>query len=225
MKILFFGSGNCHYSRRAYDYLRKRQKDITAAWSQHRKDHEIPEELMKWQGDLIVSYRTAFIVPRELLKRAKIAAINFHPATPEYPGSGSYSWALYEGADHFGSTVHEMTERIDAGAILMTSEWPISERATVQGLFEQAQTSLFELFQEFISDLFEKGPAFIDQKRQENAEKTWRGPARAIRELDLLMQIPPDATPEEMARRIRATHFGEFRPYITVNGYQFELRA
>jgi methionyl-tRNA formyltransferase len=225
VKILFFGSGNCEYSRRAHEYLNQYSTQITTAWSQHRRDHRVPAELCTWQGDLIISYRTAFIVPEKILKKAQMAAINFHPASPEYPGSGSYSWALYEMANHFGSTAHIMTEKIDAGPILITQTWPISEQDTVQTLFIRAQQNLFELFKQFIQNLFAGGAEFVQQQQKENHHLSWRGPARRIEDLDTLMNIPINADETEMARRIRATHYESFRPFVVINGRKFSYEA
>ena len=59
----------------------------------------ISEKILNWKSDYILSYRSLFILPKELIENAKYAAINFHPAPPEYTGSGCINFALYEEVD------------------------------------------------------------------------------------------------------------------------------
>src|SRR6187455_2216083 len=47
--------------------------------------------------DFLFNYLSPVIVPERILQSIKRAAVNFHPAPPEWPGIGSASYALFEG--------------------------------------------------------------------------------------------------------------------------------
>ena len=85
--ILFFGKYNCQYSLMILDHLNHLGFEVQIVLSKNRND-KFPEDINWWQGDYIFCFRSYFIIPNSLLNRAKIAAINFHPAPVEFPGSG-----------------------------------------------------------------------------------------------------------------------------------------
>jgi hypothetical protein len=74
--------------------------------------------------DLLISYLNPVIVPGPILRTVRMAAINIHPAPPEWPGVGCVCYALYEGDRNFGVTAHIMTERVDQGPIIRVLRFP-----------------------------------------------------------------------------------------------------
>ena len=52
---------------------------------------------------VLLSFLSPWIVPQEALDRFSLA-LNFHPGPREYPGTGCYNFALYEGAREYGCT-------------------------------------------------------------------------------------------------------------------------
>src|SRR5574337_1427381 len=79
----------------------------------------------EWEGDVIISYLSPWIVPTWLLKKAKIAAINFHPGPPEYPGIGCTNFAVYNAESEYGVTAHHMAGKVDTGAIIAVQRFPV----------------------------------------------------------------------------------------------------
>jgi methionyl-tRNA formyltransferase len=71
----------------------------------------LPENIEWWRDDYIFCFRGYFLLPKSLLDRASVAAINFHPAPAKYPGSGCLNWALYDNANTYGTTAHLMNEK------------------------------------------------------------------------------------------------------------------
>jgi hypothetical protein len=65
------------------------------------------------------------IVPKETLVRFRVA-YNVHPGPITYPGRDPHHWALFEGAEWFGVTLHEMIEQVDQGTVLRTDPFPIA---------------------------------------------------------------------------------------------------
>lgn len=70
----------------------------------------------------LISFCSSIVVPAETLNALPGPSYNFHPGPPERPGRYPSVFALYEGADRFGVTVHEMNATVDSGAIV-AAEW------------------------------------------------------------------------------------------------------
>ncbi|MFW8746219.1 formyltransferase family protein, partial [Mesorhizobium japonicum] len=75
-----------------------------------------------------------WIYPAQLLSNASFAAINFHPGSPDYPGTGCTNFAVYEGAKEYGITCHHMKAGVDSGDIIAVKRFSINEDDTVYGI-------------------------------------------------------------------------------------------
>ena len=180
-------------------------------------DDEINEALML-QPDYLISFLSPYIFNAQQLKAVKYA-INFHPGLPKYPGIGCYSWAIYEGAREYGCTIHTMEPEVDAGKILYVSSFTIDEHISVAWLIEKTYAYMLVLFYNFITDLdlYPKSRATYVYKHNEWGKKHTR------KELDNLMRIEPGMAADEIERRIRATSYKGWKPYIMLGGYRFKL--
>ena len=178
----------------------------------------ILEEIFSWQGDYIFSFLNYLILPSKLLKRAKYS-INFHPASPEYPGSGMSSWAIYDGSKDYGVTAHLINEKIDGGDILMVKRFSILGNDNAISLLSRAKKFCLILFYELIEKLF------IDKTSIEalvgTNEENWVGEARKIKEVDRMSEISSDIDSQELEKRIRAFHTERFPVHTYLNGRRF----
>jgi methionyl-tRNA formyltransferase len=67
------------------------------------------------------------IIKRETLNIPGLGIINFHPSLlPKYRGPSPISWSLINGERKTGITIHELTEKIDAGKVLYQESLEIS---------------------------------------------------------------------------------------------------
>lgn len=85
----------------------------------------------------LIAFLTATIVPSALLSRLKLTPYNIHPGPPEYPGAHPECFAIWEQAQTFGVTAHEVTARVDAGPIVALCRFampPEPDRATLSEL-------------------------------------------------------------------------------------------
>ena len=104
-------------------------------------------------------------IPMHILKSASSAAINFHPALPNYRGSGSTNWAIYDGAKEFGSTAHIMEKRLtpvkssNAGDLKLDNE-------TLPELWDRTNKNTFSLAIDFIDGILKSGNSFIEDKKK-----------------------------------------------------------
>lgn len=176
-----------------------------------------PPELTRWTGDYIISYLSRWVIPRQALSRARIAAINFHPAPPEYPGIGCTNFALYDEVSEYGVTCHHMAPAVDSGAIIAVRRFPVLPTDDVASLLTRTYDEQLALFYE-IAGLIADGNAL-----PASAERWARRPFTRA-EFDELCRITPDMSKEEVRRRVRATTFGRWRPVVDIHGYVFELK-
>lgn len=80
---------------------------------------------------------------------SKKRCVNFHPGLlPRYRGSGAYSWAIINGEDETGVTLHEIDVSIDHGPIIAQSKFPIYPGHTAGALFRKAEEYIVSMFQQ-----------------------------------------------------------------------------
>jgi methionyl-tRNA formyltransferase len=164
-------------------------------------------ELMLLDKDLhaksrLISFLNSVIVPAFTLKKMKFGAINFHPGTPCHPGYAPYSFALYEGAQRHGITVHEMVEKVDAGRILALDFFAIE--------LETKQAQLVNLCIESSKQLLAKlAPILVRETLPPYIDYAW-GPHKFKRaQFAEYCALPADISKTELQRRIRAFGAGD----------------
>ncbi|MFT6842576.1 MAG: methionyl-tRNA formyltransferase [Psychroserpens sp.] len=222
VSVLFFGRSNCDSSEKILSHLIKCGFYVTYVKSKSRGER-LPEDIFWWKGDFILSFRSLFFLPKEILDRAKIAAINFHPAPPEYPGSGCINFALYDRCKKYGVTAHLMNEKIDNGAILEVRRFPVHESENLQSLLERTHGELLYLAFDFITSLDKHGESFINEKINDSKGVNWKGKAKLMKEIDALQSIDLNVTKVELDRIVRATHIDGYPLKIKLHGYDFSL--
>lgn len=175
----------------------------------------LPKETLRWTGDYIVSYLCGWVVPQCLLDRAKVAAINFHPGPPEYPGTGCYNFALYEGATKYGVTCHHMAASVDAGDIIAVRRFPLFPADNVLSLAKRSSACLLELFYEIM-------PAILDGRPMPESDEVWQRKPFTRRDMHDLFRISPDMPKDEVLRRIAAAEHPDWPgAFVEVSGERF----
>ncbi|WP_176647891.1 formyltransferase [Duganella sp. SG902] len=106
-------------------------------------DARSPELLARVQAarpDLMFSFYYRHMLPAELL--AVAPAFNMHGSLlPEFRGRAPVNWAVLHGATVTGATLHEMTVKPDAGAIVSQMEVPILPDDTAHEVFGKVQVA------------------------------------------------------------------------------------
>jgi methionyl-tRNA formyltransferase len=177
----------------------------------------LPSAIQNWEGDYIVSYLSRWVVPDALLKRALKAAINFHPASPEYPGIGCNNFALYENASEYGVTCHHMAAKVDTGRIIAVRRFPVYAEDDVAALLRRTYENQMALFFEIVQ-------LMAEGKELPVSEEKWTRAPFTRKQFNELFCITPDQSKEEIARRIRAISYGPYQPYVEIEGYRFEYK-
>lgn len=105
--------------------------------------------------DVFVSVLYDTIIPEEYIKTRK--CYNFHPGVlPWYRGAGAYSWAIMNGEFETGVTLHEIDKDIDHGDVIYIQRFQIEREDTAGSLFAKAETTILEMFEEWIYLLLDK---------------------------------------------------------------------
>ena len=224
VRVLFFGRSGCEGTSKALSLLETLGCDITFVNSKGRGE-SLPEDIGYWDGDFIFCFRSLFVLPKYLIDKAKIAAVNFHPAPVEYPGSGCLNFALYDNASKYGVTAHVMNEKVDNGAILRCERFPILPSDTVDSLLERTHFKLLSLFVEIATDLILGGKKSLDEMVLAASSEKWRGEATKMKDLEKLQVVPLDVSEFQLKNIIRATYTENFPPYIKLHGYEFVLKS
>lgn len=104
--------------------------------------------------DVLVSMSYDQIFGPEILKLPRLGAINCHAgALPRYRGRNVLNWAIINGEDRIGVTVHMIDENIDTGAILRQAFIEIGPEDTYREALEQARSQCATLLVAALDDL------------------------------------------------------------------------
>ncbi len=213
--LLFLGKAEDPDCARALEFCQQAFAPVTYCLG--KWGDPLPPEIQAWKGDYIVSYLSRWVVPEALLVRARKAAINFHPASPQYPGIGCNNFALYEGAAEYGVTCHHMASKVDTGSIIAVRRFPIHPEDDVAALLKRTYENQIALF-------FEIAPLMAEGDELPVSSETWTRPPFTRKQFNELFKITPDMAKDEIARRVRAVSYGPFQPYVEIDGFRFEYK-
>jgi methionyl-tRNA formyltransferase len=214
ISILFLSKTNS-WCQAAERFLRASGYEVTVI--QGERHDPLPAAVREWSGDYIISYLCAWILPEEILRRARVAAINFHPGPPEYPGIGCYNFALYDEKTEYGVTCHHMLALVDSGSIIEVLRFPVLPFDSIALLKERSMAAQLALFYQVIGRL-------LAGQSLPSSKEGWRRKPFTRVELDALCRATPDMLPAEVRRRVRATYFpGYPGPYLEKDGQKYPL--
>lgn len=167
-------------------------------------------------ADIIISYRSPWIVPVEALARSELA-LNWHPGSTRYPGFACYNFALYENSAEYGCVCHKMEAGIDSGEVLEEVKFAITEDDDLKTLIRRTHTVLLELFQSVLLKLSTGEPL-------KRSQEQWKRAPYTRKDLEHLLALRVGMSKEEMLRRMRATRLDNFPlPYLEIEGIRFEM--
>jgi len=147
------------------------------------------------RGIRLISFCSPVIVPGAILSNLPGPAYNFHPGPPERPGRYPAVFAIYDNAELFGITVHEMAAKVDAGPIVAAEWFAVPKNCTLEELESATFTALFKKFEAFAAHL-----ALVERPLPRMPYK-WTGHKTCKADRDALALITPDLSPAEIARR------------------------
>ena len=167
--------------------------------------------------DIIISVQYHQILKQRHIDKARQIAVNLHIAPlPEYRGCNQFSFAILDKAKMFGTTIHKMETKIDAGDILFESRFAIPEKCMVSELYALSLEKTLLLFQKHLADIVNENyvgtpqAAFLGKRKSSFHRR---------RDIQDIKKIDLSWPKERIERHFRATYFPPFEPpYAVVDG-------
>lgn len=128
---------------------------------------ELKNAIKNIEPDLFVvsSYRN--IIDKSILKIPKLGAINLHMAPlPKYRGAHPENWAIINGEEYMGYTVHFLDEGIDTGDLISQKELRILPEDDILSLTFKLADSGARLLVDAIFDIENNNIVRIPQKEE-----------------------------------------------------------
>ncbi len=170
------------------------------------------EQLLNSEYDYLFSINNVqWIIPPEILARARKSTINYHDSPlPKYAGLYATSWALLNGESEHAVTWHEVTPEIDAGQIFKQKTVPIFADDTVFLLNTRCFEAAVKSFEEMIVDL---GIDRVKFQAQDLSQRSYFGPSDRPAASSLLSF---DDSSQTIYNLVRALEFGPTRNQLGV---------
>lgn len=167
--------------------------------------------------DILYSVQHHQILKQQHIDRAKQIAVNLHTAPlPEYRGSNQFSYAIIDGKEEFGTTIHRMDVRIDHGDILFQKRFPIPEGCWVAELYNLTIEASERLFAQTLAHLVNGNYTPMPQQLLVHKYGTV---LHLRREIADIKHIDLNWDKEKIARHVRATSMPGFEPpYCIIEG-------
>ncbi|HEX5341519.1 MAG TPA: formyltransferase [Duganella sp.] len=163
------------------------------------KSPELLEQVKAAQPDFLFSFYYRHMLPAELL--AVAPAFNMHGSLlPEFRGRAPVNWAVLHGATVTGATLHEMTVKPDAGAIVSQMEVPILPDDTAHEVFGKVQVAAEQALWRVLPSLLDgtavrlhndlsKG-SYFGGRKPEDGRIDWSQPAQQVYNLHRAVAPP-----------------------------------
>ena len=153
--------------------------------------------------DLLLNVHSLFVIRPDALRAPTIGSFNLHPGPlPRYAGLNAPSWAIYHGEHEHGTTVHWMSDAIDAGPIAYQAMFDIAPEDTGLSVAMKCVRLGIPLIGKVVEAAGER--ATIPRIEQRLDERTyfpsgppqdgrveWAAPARRIVDFDERTYFPP----------------------------------
>lgn len=160
---------------------------------------ELLAQVQAAQPDMMFSFYYRNMLPATLL--AVAPAFNMHGSLlPQFRGRAPVNWAVLHGALETGATLHEMTVKPDAGAIVAQSAVPILPDDTAFDVFGKvtvaAEQALWQVLPRLldgsaartVNDLAQGG--YFSGRKPEDGRIDWSQPAQQVYNLHRAVAPP-----------------------------------
>ena len=107
------------------------------------------QQISSLDYDILLSVQYDKILKKPVISKAKIGAYNLHfSKLPEHRGCHPLNWAILEGSNEMGVTLHKMAVGIDNGPIISQKVRPLNHTETALSLYHLASEMAASLLQE-----------------------------------------------------------------------------
>ncbi len=175
------------------------------------------QDVIDLSPDLIFSINYWKLISEEHINSVNGNIINLHHSYRlKYRGRYSTSWAIANGEDHHGTTLHYITPKLDDGPIIESYKCEIKDSDNAEYLFERVETLALKMFKDTYKKIIEDkviefiepepNPYYYDIESNKNLEIEYGKPINEVYDF------------------VRAWSFKDRpRPYFTHNGKRITL--
>jgi len=97
--------------------------------------------------DVGISVNWHTIITEQFINSFPKGIINAHIGDlPRYRGNACPNWAILNGEDHVGITLHKMTADLDAGPIVIKEIYPLKQHTEISDVYNYAELVIPKLF-------------------------------------------------------------------------------
>ncbi|HEV3105172.1 MAG TPA: formyltransferase [Trinickia sp.] len=158
------------------------------------------DAVLRAHPDFIFSFYYRHMLSADLLALAPRGAYNMHGSLlPKYRGRVPTNWAVLNGENETGATLHEMTAKPDAGAIVAQTSVPILPDDTAQQVFDKvtvaAEQTLWRVLPALIAGEAPHLPndlasgSYYGGRKPEDGRVDWSLPAERV--YNLIRAVAP----------------------------------
>ena len=144
--------------------------------------------------DLLFSFYYRRVLPEEMLVVPRLGAYNMHGSLlPKFRGRAPVNWAVLKGETRTGATLHAMTPRTDAGAIVDQEAVPIGPEDTAFEVQQRVDAAAVAVLARRLEELKagtaparpqdEAAATRFGRRRPEDGRIDWSRPAREVHDL------------------------------------------
>lgn len=189
-RIIFFGFGDVGY--KCLKFMLENGYNVVAVFTHDRDAHEAdwfatPESLAKQYGipvykpktlkdavwaqtvkelspDLILSLYYRNRIPEEIFRQARLGAYNLHGSyLPSYKGRAPLNWAIINGENYTGVSLHVLEKDFDTGDIVARKKVDILPDEYVGDVQPKVSAAAVEMFSETLPKLIDSTAKRISQ--------------------------------------------------------------
>jgi methionyl-tRNA formyltransferase len=171
-----------------------RRHDVPVATPASAKDAELAARIASIAPEFLLSFYYRRMIPESVLRLARRGALNMHGSLlPRYRGRSPVNWAILNGETETGVTLHHMTARADAGAIVGQQAVAILPDDVALDVFRKITCVAESLLDRTLPALVAGRAAAVPQseelattfggRRPEDGLIDWRRPAAAVHNL------------------------------------------
>ena len=182
-----------------------------------------PGLLEAYEPDWLFNVNSTQVFPAALLEIPTAGCLNMHPGRlPEYAGLHTHQWAIRNGEESFGATLHWMVPTVDAGPIAYRHDFPVSTTETGLSLFMKCLNAGVELAMQALREIaagrtpprlaqdLSRRHVFLHRDALDD-RVDWSMSARQIRDFVRAADYRPFRSPT-------------YTPSASLNGHAFVLR-
>ncbi len=176
--------------------------------------------------DYIFSINNSIVLNDQFLQLASEKAINYHDSLlPEYAGMFATNWAIIENRKTHGVSWHEITQKIDAGDVLVSMPVEIFENDTAWTLNTRCFEAAIFCFEQLTDNILNNN---INPIKQDLTKRSYYPLAKRPKDFGMLY---PTMDISEANTLFRATDFGHklnndfMLPWININNNYYIIES